>query len=86
MNRELTIERIKEIIKTEFRCNLYEKDSYVYVSKADLVYVSLRYSAIYVSLECEKKGCTLEIRKYRITTEKELLDLIKKFKKARKAI
>jgi len=85
-NKELTIERIKEIIKEELRVKLYEMCSGIYMSKADLVYVSLRYSRIYVSLECEKKGCSLEIRKHRVATEKELLDLVRKFKKVRKMI
>lgn len=90
MNREtsslISIETIKAIIKKEFRVNLYEQRSGVYMSKSNLVYVNLNHNTIYVSLECEKKGCLLEITNHRITTEKELLDLIKKFKKVRKMI
>ena len=85
-NKELTIERIKEIIKEELRVELYEMRSGIYMSKADLVYVNLKYATIYVSLECEKKGYSLKIRKHRVTTEKELLDLVKKFKKVREMI
>lgn len=86
MSEELTIERIEEIIKEEFRVKLYKKGSGIYMSKAELVYVNLEYTTIYVSLECTKKGYSLELRKVRITAEKELLDLIKKFKKLRAAL
>lgn len=90
MNKEtsglISIETIKAIIKKEFRVNLYELRSGVYMSKANLVYVNFDYNTVYVSLECKKKGCLLEITNHRITTEKELLDLIKKFKKVRKMI
>jgi len=82
----ISIETIKEIIKKEFRVNLYEQLSGIYMSKANLVCVNLNYNTIYVSLECEKKGIDLELKNYYVKTEKDLLDLIKKFKKVRKMI
>ena len=85
-SKKLTIERIKEIIKEEFRVNLYEQHSGIYMSKSDLIYVNLSYPGVYVSINSERKGYSLEVKNYRIINEKELLDLIKKFKKLRAAL
>jgi hypothetical protein len=86
MNSLISIETIKAIIKKEFRRNLYEHRSGVYMSKSNLVYVNLNYNTVYVSLGCEKKGIDLELKNHYVKTEKDLLDLIKKFKKARKML
>ena len=84
MNKKLTIERIKEIIKEEFGVKLYEKGWGIHISKSRLISVDVSYSQFYVTLKSVRENYSLEMNIHRITTEKDLLDLIKKFKKVRR--
>lgn len=100
MNREtsslVSIETIKTIIKEELGVNIYRHDtrSYTYyASKKDNIYISestdfMNYrKAWFVEFSKEtKSGVDLEIRNHYVKTEKQLIDLIKKFKKVRKLI
>ena len=98
MNREtsslISIETVKAIIKKELGINLYQRktDPSWYHSK------TLNHSVVkndgflcgecwFVAFQKEtKSGVDLEIKNYYVKTEKELLDLIRKFKKVRKMI
>ena len=98
MNREtsslISIETVKAIIKKELGINLYQRktDPSWYHSK------TLNHSVVknndfirgecwFVSFQKEtKSGVDLEMVNHSVKTEKQLLDLIKKFKKVRKMI
>ena len=98
MNREtsslISIETIKAIIKKELGVNLYSSHAIYgeYYQSKNLnhsVMGTKTYDAKrwYVKFSKEtKSGVDLEIRNHYVKTEKELLDLIKKFKKVRKMI
>lgn len=100
MNREtsslISIETIKAIIKKELGVNLYYNESLN--TDIDSYYSNnLNYSVMdtktyndkrwFVRLSKEtKSGVNLELVNHNVKTEKELLDLIRKFKKVRKMI
>ena len=98
MNRKksglINIETIKANIKKELGINLYPRktDPNWYHSKninhSVIKNVDfLRGECWYVSLQKEtKSGVDLELTNHAVKTEKELLDLIRKFKKVRKMI
>ena len=95
MNRErsslISIETIKAIIKKELGVNLYNSDTYdgeYYHSKILNYSVSRFYNnRWFVKLSKEtKSGVDLEMVNHNVKTEKDLLDLIRKFKKVRKVI
>ena len=98
MNREtsslISIETIKAIIKKELGINLYQRktDPNCYHSKNINHSVIrnddfLRGKCWYVAFQKEtKSGVDLELMNHAVKTEKELLDLIRKFKKVRKMI
>lgn len=98
MNREtsslISIETVKAIIKKELGINLYNdegRDRNYYYSK-NLNHCVVPTKTIdnkrwLVKFSKEKKsGVALEIKSFNVKTEKDLLDLIKKFKKVRKMI
>jgi len=98
MNREtsslISIETIKAIIKKELGVNLYNTHNPViehYQSKnlnhSVLDIKSYKDKRWFVKFNKEtKSGVNLELVNYNVKTEKDLLDLIRKFKKARKMI
>ncbi|MDY0141650.1 MAG: hypothetical protein RBR97_07145 [Bacteroidales bacterium] len=85
----ISIETIKAIIKKELGINLYQRKVYPthYHSKSLNHSVMKSGSCWFISLQKEtKSGVDLELVNHSVKTEKELLDLIKKFKKVRKMI
>ena len=100
MNRErsslISIETIKAIIKKELGVNLYyneglntDIDSY-YSKNINYSVLDFKYrkdDRWFVRLSKDtKSGVNLELVNHNVKTEKDLLDLIKKFKKVRKMI
>ena len=100
MNREtsslISIETIKAIIKKELGVNLYYNES-LNTDINSYYSNNLNYSVMdtqtyndnrwFVRLSKEtKSGVNLEMVNHSVKTEKDLLDLIRKFKKVRKMI
>jgi len=87
----ISIERIQEVVKEELRLKLepYEKNDF-YCTINDTVYVrgnSLNKTTWFISLnKLTKKNFNIALTAYSLDSEKELRELIKKFKKARKMI
>ena len=87
----ISIETIKAIIKKELGVNLYFNGGVGYESYYSK---SLNYSVSrfydkkwFIKFSKEtKSGVDLELVNHNVKTEKELLDLIRKFKKVRKMI
>ncbi len=91
----ISIETIKAIIKKELGVNLYRSNAtygeYYYSKNLNHSVVKnenfLYGKCWYVSLQKEtKSGVDLEMVNHNVKTEKDLLDLIRKFKKVRKLI
>lgn len=90
----ISIETIKAIIKKELGVNLYfeERVDIDYYFSKNLKYSVMNtktsnYESWFVRLSKEtKSGVNLELINHNVKTEKELLDLIKKFKKVRKML
>ena len=85
----ISIERIQEVVKEELRLKLepYEKNDF-YCTITDTVYVSgnSHNKTWFISLNKSTKKYTIALTSYTLDSEKELRELIKKFKKARKII
>ena len=90
----ISIETIKAIIKKEFGVNLYDNGGISYDSyySKNLNHSVMRTKTFndkswFVTFSKEtKSGVNLEMVNHHVKTEKDLLDLIKKFKKVRKMI
>ena len=86
----ISIERIQEVVKDELRLKLEpceKSDSYCTIN--DTVYVrgNSHNKTWFISLnKSTKKNFNIALTAYSLDTEKELRELIKKFKKARKII
>ena len=86
----ISIERIQEVVKDELRLKLepYEKNDF-YCTINDTVYVrgNSHNKTWFISLnKLTKKNFNIALTAYSLDSEKELRELIKKFKKARKII
>ena len=86
----ISIERIQEVVKEELRLKLepYEKNDF-WCTINDTVYVRGNHhnKTWFISLnKLTKKNFNIALTAYSLDTEKELRELIKKFKKARKLI
>ena len=102
MNREtsslISIETIQAIIKKELGVNLHNRERWgktycssknnnVYIAETtDFRNIYFKEAWLIEFSKRTKSGVDLEIRNHFVKTEKELLDLIKKFKKVRKLI
>jgi len=85
----VSIERIQEVVKDELRLKLraYEKYDF-YCTINDTVYVrgNSHNKTWYISLNKLTKKYNIALTSYTLDSEKELRELIKKFKKVRKMI
>ena len=86
----ISIERIQEVVKDELRLKLepYEKNDF-WCTINDTVYVrgNSHNKTWFISLnKLTKKNFNIALTAYSLDSEKELRELIKKFKKARKMI
>lgn len=85
----ISVERIQEVVKDELRLKLepYEKNDF-YCTINDTVYVrgNSHNKTWFISLNKSTKKYNIALTSYTLDSEKELRELIKKFKKARKII
>lgn len=85
----ITIERIKEIVKKEFRRNLDDWGDYYMTKESEIYFSKNRYQKDYWNVAFEKTtkhNGSIELTNHKIATEKELMKMIRLFKKLRKAI